>query len=95
MLQLALLAVITKKITDEIVPPTTPSPLPACNMTPEEKSDFELTPAEVAVLEKGKEKIKCVKMVLQRTGLGLKDSKTLVERYMQKNYGYTYWPGRH
>jgi len=49
-----------------------------------------LNEAEIRALgHKGENKIPAIKLLRERTGMGLKEAKDAVEAYMQKVFGYT------
>jgi ribosomal protein L7/L12 len=52
----------------------------------------ELTYAEQEWARRADGKIQAIKAVRERTRLGLKEAKDLVEAWMQKNLGFTYHP---
>ena len=77
LLELALLRVMVKAMEKEANP---------------DKTELNLTEAEIATLDKNRDKIKCIKMVRERTGMGLIEAKNIVENYMMKKWGYMHFP---
>lgn len=50
-----------------------------------------LNEGEIRALDKGRNKIPAIKLLRERTGMGLKEAKDAVEAYMQKVFGYTHY----